>query len=116
MASTFNAHDAIPSGGPFLRGPSETVESGDNARTESRRLKRVDHLCFQQSAGDSTGPEVDVAKRLVGQDLSDDDIGDLGPASGFEHAGDLGKSPRFVRDEVQDTIRDDDVDETALAS
>jgi hypothetical protein len=37
----------------------------------------ADELCFQQSAGDSTGPEIDVSQRAVGKDFANDDVRDL---------------------------------------
>jgi hypothetical protein len=48
-------------------------------------------LCFQQSAGDSAGPEVDVLLGSVRDLLLHHDVGDLQPAAGLEHAEPLGK-------------------------
>jgi hypothetical protein len=45
----------------FFAGSDEAVEPMVNRnRRETRRLKNADHLCFQQSAGDSTRPEIDI--------------------------------------------------------
>jgi len=38
-------------------------------------------LCFQQSTGDSAGPEVDVALAFLADGLLDGHIGDLDPAA-----------------------------------
>src|SRR6266542_5236148 len=43
-------------------------------------------LCFQQSAGNSAGPEVDVAAPLLADRVLDRDVGDLNPAARREHA------------------------------
>jgi len=37
----------------------------------------ADELCFQQSTGDSTSPEVDISKSAVWKDFTDDDVRDL---------------------------------------
>ena len=57
--------------------------------SEAGSGEEVDDLCFQQSACDSTGPQVDVAQRALREDLADDDVGDLQAAAGFENARDL---------------------------
>jgi hypothetical protein len=54
--------DSVPAGGAFLGRSGETVESRDDVRSlEAGRRERRHELCFQQSAGNSTGPEIDVA-------------------------------------------------------
>src|SRR5262245_24160527 len=84
-------HDAILSGRGLLGRTLEALEaSGDGDFREAGRSKYVDHLCFQQSAGDSTGPQVDIAEAVLRQDFADDDVANLRPAAGLEHARDLG--------------------------
>jgi hypothetical protein len=61
-------------------------------------------LCFQQSAGDSAGPEVDVPLAFVGDGRLDGDVGDLDASAGAEDAGDLGEDGVFVGDEVDDAV------------
>ena len=39
-------------------------------------------LCFQQSAGDSTGPEVDVALAFLADGALDSDVGELHASAG----------------------------------
>jgi hypothetical protein len=57
----------ITPGRPLLGRAGEAVESSDHPDfLESRRFERVDELCFQQSAGDSTSPQVDIAHDRLG--------------------------------------------------
>ena len=68
-----DAHDTVFRGDSFLRRASKAVESliqHDTSEPDVREER--DELCLRQSAGDSTGPEVDVAsdgfRQLVGDD------------------------------------------------
>ena len=49
---------------------------------ESVPLEELCVLCFQQSPGDSAGPEVDVAFAFLADGLLDCDVRDLEPAAG----------------------------------
>src|SRR5690349_23637187 len=71
-------------------------------------------LCFQQSTGDSALPEIDVALAGGAHRFLDQDVADLQPTTGLEHARHLGKSRDFVREEIQYAVRDDDVGPTVL--
>jgi len=100
-----HADDSVSPGGPLLGRSGETIESRHDVRiVEPRRTKHLDELCFQQSACDSTRPEVDVTKRAVGQDFPNDDVGDLRTPARLEHSGDLGDGLVLVRDEIQHAI------------
>ena len=46
-------------------------------RLEAVPLQELCVLCLQQSAGNSAGPEVDVASPLLGHGILDRHIGDL---------------------------------------
>src|SRR5207237_7467523 len=86
--------DAVPSGRALFGGSGETVESRDDARgLETCGRERRNELCFQQSASDSTGPEIDVAQRAVGQGLADHDVCNLYAAARFEDPADLRNRP-----------------------
>ncbi len=50
---------------------------------EAHVLQNPIPLCFQQSTGDSAGPEVDVVFGVLGDLLMDDDVGDLDAAAGL---------------------------------
>jgi len=53
--------DPVPPGGAFFGSSGETIESGDDVRSlETSCRERRNELCFQQSACNSTGPEIDV--------------------------------------------------------
>ena len=80
-------NDAIPPRRALFRRAGEAVEAvGDCHIAKSGRGEDLDELCFQQSAGNSTGPEIDIAERFVRQHFADDDVGDLHAAGRFEDA------------------------------
>ncbi len=63
---------------------------------EPRCLDRRPKLCFQQSAGDSTRPEIDVLLCLFRDGALDEDISDLEPTRGDQHAVHLGQHAWLV--------------------
>jgi hypothetical protein len=57
-----HTHNAVTPGGALFRRPDKAIEAmGDRHVPESGDAEDVDELCFQQSARDSTGPEVNIA-------------------------------------------------------
>jgi hypothetical protein len=62
------------------------------ARGDDRRLQ----LCVEQSTSDSTLPEVDVPFCAVADGFLDEDVADLQPAAGLEHARHLSQSGQLV--------------------
>ena len=66
--------------------------------------------CFQQRSGDSASPEVDVAPALGADRVLDRHVGDLHPPAGREHPVELGEDRVLVGDQVDDAVRDDDVE------
>ena len=62
-----------------------------------------------QPAGDSAGPQVDVAQRLGRNGSAVGDVGELQHAAGSQHAADLGEDGAFVGAEVDDAVGDHDV-------
>lgn len=110
-----DAHHAVPPRSTLLRCSHETVEPAyDRNVAESRGCEHGDDLCFQQSPGNSTRPEVDVAQRAVRQRRPDDDVGDLHTTAGLEHASDLGDGPFLFGHQVQDAVGDNHVDAAVL--
>jgi hypothetical protein len=77
---------------------------------EPMPLQNLRVLCFQQSAGNSAGPEVDVSPALFIDRILDGHVGDLHPPAGAKHAEDLRKDGVFVRNEIDHAIGDHDVD------
>ena len=67
-------------------------------------------LAAEQRAGDSAGPEVDPVARVLGDLCVDDDVGDLQTSAGAKHAVDLVEHDVLVRNEVDHSVGDDDVD------
>jgi hypothetical protein len=80
----------------------------DLAVAEREQDPRV--LSFQESSGDSAGPEVDPLARVLGDLVADEDVGELEPTAGTQHAVDLREHRILVGDEVDDAVGDHDVD------
>ena len=100
-----DSDDTVPLRRTFLRCTGEAIEPVEHAYPgETGGLEDADELCFQQSTGDSTGPEIDVSKGAVGQDLADDDVGDLRATPTLQHPCDLVDSPCLVRHEIEHTV------------
>ena len=60
--------DSKPAGGLFLRCRAKAVEpGGDTHLFKADRQQIINELCLRQSAGDSPGPQVDVAAGVLGQ-------------------------------------------------
>lgn len=59
-------------------------------------LKRFDHLCNLQSAGNSPGPEVYIVTDVLGQLPSNDDVSELQSAARLHHSIQLGEERRLV--------------------
>ena len=67
-----HADDPVFPGHAFLRGPSKTIEAllYDDV-VEAEVSEKRDELCLRRGAGDSTGPQIDVAAnrfRQLGRD------------------------------------------------
>jgi len=99
----------------LLRRSREHVGSpGDGEIREPGRENDRFELCFQQSAGDSVLPEIDVALGRVGHGLLDEDVADLEAAARSQNAMHLVKDLELVRAEIERAIRDHDVGPTVL--
>jgi hypothetical protein len=73
-------------------------------------LQNLRVLCFQQSAGKSAGPEIDVSPTLFADRLLDGHVGDLHPSSRAKNAEDFCKHGVFIWNEIDHAIGDHDVD------
>ena len=71
---------------------------------ESVPQKAAFVLCFQQSPGDSTGPQIDVSSSLLRHRPLDGDVGQLDAATGAQHAHDLGEDGILVGNQVDDAV------------
>ena len=76
---------------------------------EARSPDHCFPACARQGAGDSTCPEVDVAKRLLRHGPFETDVRDGHAASGAKHPKDLPIDAQLVWTEIDHAIRDDDV-------
>src|SRR5438093_467328 len=74
----------------FLRRATEAIEPfPDSDAAEPDVLKHAKKLCLRQSAGDSTGPEVDVTPDRFRELARHDDIAIQELPAGLEHAKDF---------------------------
>lgn len=106
-----HSNDTVPLGRTFFRSSREAIESIENPYARETGCREgVGELCFQQSTGDSTGPEVDITKSAVGKEFADNDVRDLHAPSAFQHARDLADSLGFIGHEVEHAVRHDDID------
>ena len=58
---------------------------GNLETLETRRANRRLELCFQQSAGDSPSPEVDLLLGFLVHRLFNEDVGELQSSPGLQH-------------------------------
>ncbi len=77
---------------------------------ETGLLQHVPPLCFQQSTGDSAGPEIDVVFRILRHFLMNDDVGDLEAAAWLQHPEHLPHHRHLVRAEVDHAVANHDID------
>ena len=91
---------------PHVRG--NEVSALDPLEPVSLQNLRV--LCFQQSAGNSAGPEINISPTLFADRLLDGHVGDLHPSSWAKDAEDLRKHGIFVWNEIDYAVGDHDVD------
>jgi hypothetical protein len=72
------ALNAELAGGLLFGGVAETIEVlGYSHGFQTRTGQRGHELCLRQSAGDSSGPQVDVAPNVFGERRPHDDVGEL---------------------------------------
>ena len=82
----------------FLRSRSETIESLRDAHIlEAECFQFGKELGLRQSAGDSAGPEIDVAANIIAEIHVYRYVGDLQPSSRAENPPDPSKSLIFLR-------------------
>ncbi len=79
---------------------------------DPRRYHRCFKLCIQQSAGDSTLPEIDVLLALFRHCFLNHDVADLKTAARLENTRHFLESGELVGKEVQHAVRDDDIGPT----
>ena len=64
-------------------------------------------FCFQQSTGNSAGPQFDLLFRVLWHRGTHQDIPDLQASRRLEHTSHLLQGREFVRHQVEDAIGDD---------
>jgi len=81
----------------LLGRPTEAIVPRSNAnalQTESGQIRN--DPCLRQSAGDSTGPKIDIAARVFRQFNIERDVGQVKPATWLQHSEDLAKGARLL--------------------
>jgi hypothetical protein len=97
-------------GATGLRRATENVRlPGDLEVDESGGHDRGLQFCFQQSTGNSARPEIDLLLRVRWHRGTHQDIPDLQATVGFEHASHFLQGRQFVRQQVEDAVRDDHI-------
>ena len=92
-------------------GRPEAIKSCCNTHAFQTDLLQISNqLCLRQSAGDSTGPQIDTATRVLGKLHVKRDIGQVQPATRLQRAHDFCKSPFFLRHQIENAVRNDDID------
>ena len=101
-----HAPDPVLTRHALFRRTAERIEVLGNASgTEADSLQQRDELCLRQSAGDSTGPQIDVPPDRFGQLTSHDDVRIEELATRCEHAEDLPERLLLVRREIQHAFK-----------
>ena len=71
----------------LLRCPTEAIEPfGDSHLRKANRLEQGHELCLRQSTGNSSGPQINVAPRLIGYRCFQRNVGQEQLAAGFQHS------------------------------
>ena len=89
----------------LLRRRAKTVKPGCDVHVfQPDPLQIIDELCLRQSAGDSTGPEVDVAARVLGKLHVERNVGQMEAAVGLQNPNDFGEPQLLLRNEVENAV------------
>ena len=93
-----------------LRSAAEDIRlPGDLEVNEARSHDRGLQFCFQQSAGNSARPQIDLLFRISWHRLLYQDIPDLEATGGFEYSSHLLQGSKFVWQQIEDTVGDDHI-------
>ena len=105
-----DAHRPEFCGATGLRSATEDVHSlRDLDVNETGGHDRGLQFCFQQSTGNSAGPQIDLLFRVLRHRLLHQDIPDLQAPLRLEHTSHLLQGREFVRHQVEDAIGDDHI-------
>ena len=97
-------------GATSLRSATEDVHSlRDLDVNETGGHDRGLQFCFQQSTGNSAGPQIDLLLCVLRYRLLHQDIPDLEASRRLEHTSHLLQGREFVRHQVEDAIGDDHI-------
>ena len=97
--------DAVFASCLLLRGCPEAIKTTGDPNLLQADLRQVFHeLCLRQSAGDSTGPKVDVSAGVLGELNIESDVRKVKASAGFQYSDDLCKSAILLWNEVKDAV------------
>lgn len=103
-------HSAKGVGVALTSGPCEDVKGGHQLNVyEPSSLDGVQVLSLQESAANSSRPQVHVGLGAIGHRLMQHDIRQIEPPAGLEGADNLGEDPVLVRTEVDHAVGDNDI-------
>ena len=81
---------------------------------QPNHFEHIDQLCFQQSPGNSASPEVNVLPHRFREFSTDNNIGQKKSPPRTQDSRDLAKCFELIRCEIQDPIRDNDINAAVL--
>ena len=95
----------------LMLGPGEDIDllAPGNVGEAGERQNLAPFL-LKEATGHSARPEFNVVLRVLGNRIMDDDVADLDPTAGTEHAPNLLHRAYLVRSQVDDAVADHDVD------
>ena len=104
---------AVGEGTRFLFGPGVDIFFPCHIEIgESNITDQLFQLCFQQSTGNSPGPEIDVLLCRKRNLAADCDVGNLEPTTGLERPEPLLGHSRFRWHQVEQPVGDNDINRT----
>ena len=102
--------DSELAGDLFLGCRAEAVKPrGDMHLLKADRQQIINELCLRQSARDSPGPQINVTAGILREFDIQGNISQVKAAAGSQHPHDFAKPSFLLRDEVQDTVRTDQI-------
>ena len=97
--------DAVFASCLLLRCCPEAIKTSGDPNLLQPNLRQVLHeLCLRQSAGDSTGPKVDVSAGVLGELNIESDVRKVKASARFQYSDDLCKSAILLWNEVKDAV------------
>ena len=92
--------------GCLRRALEDIALPGDLEIDKTRGYHRSLKLCFQQSAGNSACPQIDITSGALGDRFLHQDVTNLQPPAGLEHPRHFLQGGWFIRNQIEDAVGD----------